>query len=89
MKYSLTTTAKVVVQPASTDRRMRFSAGNFSTAVAVYLRFPGTQNVLLILSASGTTTDMLLVPANATLEAYTDAGTADLAVTKETCPTLI
>lgn len=83
MKYALTTTAKEVVEPQSYTRIMRFSAGNFSTAVSVSVRFPGTLNVIFILNAAGVTHALLEVPAGRRLEAYTDAGTADLSVIKE------
>ncbi len=83
MKYALTTTAKEVVESQSYPRTMRFSVGNFSIAVSVYVRFPGSLNVILILNAAGGTHALLEVPAGRRLEAYTDAGTADLSVMKE------
>ena len=86
MLHALTTTAKIVVQPSSVDRKINFSAGNFSTAVAVYIRTPGTKKVQLILDSDAKSKDSLIVPAKTSLEAYTDAGTADLAVTKQQCP---
>ncbi len=82
MKHSLTTTAKLVVDSEGYDRKMHFSAGNFSTAVSVYLRIPNTQKVVLILNAAGTSKGDVLLPAGRRLEAYTDAGTADLSVEK-------
>ena len=85
MKYSLTTTPKTVVESASVPRVIRFSAGLFATAVNVYLAPPGTKNVIVILNTGGMTHTMIAVPAGVTLEAYTDTGTAELAVTKEAC----
>ena len=85
MKYSLSTTAKTVIDPASYDRVFDFSAGLFATAVAVYIRPPGTYNVQLILDSDGTTQGKLYVSAGTTLEAYVDAGTCDLAVVKLPC----
>lgn len=82
MKYALTTTAKLVVESKGYDRAMQFSAGNFSTAVAIYLRIPNTANVLAILDSDANSKCMLPVPAGRRVEAYTDAGTADLAVVK-------
>ncbi len=85
MKYSLTTTPKTVVESTSVARVMRFSAGLFSTAVNVYIAPQGTKNVIVILNTGGATHTMIAVPAGVNLEAYTDAGTAELAVTKEEC----
>ncbi len=86
MLYSLTTTPLAVVSPASADRVIQLSAGKFSTAVNVYITPPGSKNVQVILSANGTTKARLKVPHGTSLEAYTDAGTAELAVTKEEMP---
>lgn len=85
MKYSLTTTPKTVIESASVARVLRLSAGLFSTAVNVYLAPSGTKNVIVILNSGGATHTMIAVPAGVNLEGYTDAGTAELAVTKEEC----
>lgn len=86
MLYSLSTTRKTIVEPASVPRVMRFSAGLFvSPAVNVYIAPPGTKNVIVILNSGGATHTMIAVPAGVTLEAYTNDGTAELAVTKEEC----
>lgn len=82
MKYSLTTTALLVVDSRSCERWISVSAGNFSTAVSVYLRWAGTKNVLEILNAAGKSQKTLKVPSGNRIEAYTDAGTADLSVHK-------
>jgi len=83
MKYSLTTTPMVVVDSKSYDRMMHISAGNFSTAVAVYFRWAGTQNTVFILSSNANSKQGIAVSAGRRIEAYTDAGTADLAVILE------
>ncbi len=85
MKYSLTTTRQTIVESASVARVLRLSAGLFSTAVNVYIAPQGSQNVIVILNSGGATHTMIAVPAGVNLEAYTDAGTAELAVTKEEC----
>lgn len=82
MKYSLTTTPQTVVQPASVDRTMYFSAGLFSTATAVYIQPQGTKNAKLILDSDASSMARMFVPKGVSIEAYTDAGTADLAVSK-------
>ncbi len=85
MLYSLTTIAIEVLAPDSNDRLVKFSAGKFSTAVSVYIRPVNTKNAWLILNAAGKSSDQILVPHGTQLEAYTDAGTADLAVLKTCC----
>ena len=85
MLYSLTTTAKEVVAPSSADQIVKFSAGKFSTAVSVYIRKVNTLNPWLILNAAGKSAGELLIPHGTQMEAYTDAGTADLAVVKTCC----
>lgn len=82
MKYSLTTTAQLVVEAKGYDRLMRITAGKFSTAVAVYLRYPNTQNIMALLDSDANSKVDIPVPAGRRVEAYTDAGTADLAVIK-------
>lgn len=83
--YSLSTTAKEVCAPLSQDALYRFSAGNFSTAVSVYIRKVNTKSPMLILNAAGVSSAEIVVPQGIRLEAYTDAGTADLAVLKTCC----
>ena len=86
MLYALTTTAKEVVAPDSSDRRIKFSAGNFaSSAASVYIRKVNSKNAWLILNGAGKSSDELTVPHGTQLEAYTDQGTADLAVLKACC----
>ncbi len=85
MLFALSTTAKEVVAPSSADQIVKFSAGNFSTAVSIYVRKVNTKNPWLILNAAGKTSDELMVPHGTQLEAYTDAGTADLAIVKVCC----
>jgi hypothetical protein len=82
MKYSITTTPTTIVDSASVDRILLFSAGVFSTAVAVYIQPQGTKNVQIILDGVATSKAKLFVPKGVSIEAYTDAGTADLAVSK-------
>lgn len=86
MIISLTTTAKEVVAPDSNDRIIKFSAGNFaSSAASVYIRKVNSKNPWLILNGVGKSSDQLTVPHGTQLEAYTDAGTADLVVLKACC----
>ncbi len=85
MLFRLTTTAIEVVRPSSHDGLYKFSAGQFSTAVSVYIRPVGTLSPWLILNAAGKSEATLMVPHGTQLEAYTDAGTADLAVLKTCC----
>ncbi len=85
MLYSLTTTAVEVYAPQSADALVKFSAGKFSTAVSVYIRPVNTKKPWLILNAAGRSSDQIMVPHGTQLEAYTDAGTADLAVLKTCC----
>ncbi len=82
MKYSLTTSALLVLESRQCDRMISFSAGNFSTAVSVYLQWANTRNVFGILNAAGKSQMTARIPAGNRVEAYTDAGTADLAVAK-------
>ncbi len=82
MQYSLSTTALLIVDSEPCDRWVSLSAGNFSTAVSVYLRWAGTKNVIRILNAAGLTQMTLRVRAGNRVEAYTNAGTADIAVNK-------
>lgn len=90
MLFALTTTAKEVVAPSSADQIVKFSAGKFaSSATSVYIRKVNTANPWLILNAAGKSADQLLVPHGTQLEAYTDTGTADLAVVKTCCTTSI
>lgn len=86
MLYAITTTAKEVVAPDSSDRMIKFSAGKFaSSATSVYIRKVNTLSPWLILNAAGKSDASLLVPHGTQLEAYTDTGTADLAVLKTCC----
>ncbi len=85
MLYSLTTTAIEILAPDSNDRLVKFSAGKFSTAVSVYIRPVNTKKPWLVLNAAGKSAEQLLVPHGTQLEAYTDAGTADLVVLKTCC----
>ncbi len=85
MLYSISTTAVEVFAPQSQNAYVKFSAGKFSTAVSVYIRPVGTQNPWLILNAAGKSADQMWVSHGTQLEAYTDAGTADLAVLKTCC----
>lgn len=85
MLYALTTTAKEVYAPQSDNAVIRFSAGNFSTAVSVYIRPVNTKKPWIILNAAGNSDITLMVPHGTQLEAYTNAGTADLAVLKACC----
>jgi hypothetical protein len=85
MLYALTTTAKEVYAPQSDGAIIRFSAGNFSTAVSIYIRPVNTKKPWVILNAAGNTDISFMVPHGTQLEAYTDAGTADLAVLKACC----
>lgn len=85
MLYALTTTAKEVYAPQSADAMAHFSAGNFSTAVSIYIRPVNTKKPWVILNAAGKSDTSLVVPHGTQLEAYTDAGTADLAVLKTCC----
>ena len=85
MLYAITTTAIEVVPPSSHDQICKFSAGKFSTAVSVYIRKVNSKNPWLILNAAGRSASELMVPHGTQLEAYTDAGTADLAVVKTCC----
>jgi hypothetical protein len=86
MKYSLTTTPQRVIEPQDYPRIFLFSAALFSTAVAVYIAPQGSKSVQLVLSANGTTQGMLSVPNGVSLDAYTDAGTAEIAVMRSPCP---
>lgn len=85
MLYSLTTTPIEVYAPRSADAWVKFSAGNFSADEAVYIRPVNTQKPWLILNGAGKSGDQILVPHGTQLEAYTSAGTADLAVLKTCC----
>lgn len=85
MLYNLTTTAKEVYAPQSKDAIVKFSAGNFSTAAMIAIRPVNTKKTWLLLNAAGKSSDQILVPHGTQLEAYTDAGTADLAVLKVCC----
>ncbi len=86
MQYSLTTTAKDIWQAHSHDAIVKFSAGKFaSSATSVYIRPVNTLNAWIILNAAGKSSDQIMVPHGVQLEAYTDAGTADLAVLKLCC----
>ncbi len=86
MLYAMTTTAIEVVAPESYDRMVRFSAGKFaSSATCVYIRKVNTLSPWLVLNAAGKSSDQILVPHGTQLEAYTDAGTADLVVLKTCC----
>lgn len=85
MKYSLTTSRQTIIDSASIDRVYVLTAGVFSTAVAVYISIGRGSPVDVILSSGGTTHVHLAVPANTEVEAFTDAGTAELAVMKQTC----
>ncbi len=86
MLYALTTTAKEVLAPDSNDRMIKFSAGNFaSSAASIYIRKVNSKNPWLILNAAGKSADQLIIPHGTQLEAYTDQGTADLAVLKTCC----
>lgn len=90
MLFALTTTAKEVLPPDSSDRMIKFSAGKFaSSATSVYIRKVNTLNPWLILNAAGKSASELLVPHGTQLEAYTDTGTADLAVVKTCCTSSI
>lgn len=82
-KYSLTTARKVIIDPTSVDRRFLLSVGLFSTAVAVYIAIGQGSDVDLIHSSGGTTLVIISVPAGATVEAWTDAGTAEIATLKQ------
>ena len=86
MKYSLTTTPLRVVDPQDYPRTIHFSAATFSTAVAVYIAPEGTKSVQLVLSANGSTQGTLVVPKGVSLDAYTDAGTAELVTSRNPCP---
>lgn len=86
MKYSLTTTPQRVIEPQDYPRVFLFSAALFSTGVAVYITPSETKSVQLVLSAAGTTQGTLLVPKGVSLDAYTDAGTAELVVSRAACP---
>lgn len=85
MKYSLSTTPLLVVDSNDEDRAVQISAGNFDTAVSIYLVWAGTKNVIEILNAAGKSAVSMRVRAGNRIEAYTDAGTADLAVRKTCC----
>lgn len=85
-KKSLTTSALKVIDPASADRVFLISAGLFSTAVAVYLALGNEREPDVILSSGGSTHTRLFVPAGTTVYAWTDAGTAELALLKQSCP---
>jgi len=87
MKYSLTTAAQTVIMPQGYPRIVLLSAALFSTAVAVYVKPQGSNSVQLVLSAAGTTQGMLYVSAGVTLDAYTNAGTAELVISRAPCLT--
>ena len=83
MQCSLTTTAQEVVRPDSASRRILFTGALFSTAVYIALRFTNAGPAEALLSVNGVTAIRLTVPAGVSVHAYTDAGTALLAVSKE------
>ncbi len=82
-KHSLTTTALRIIEPTGFDRMYRISAGKFSTAVVVYLEVGNKGEADVILSANGSTQTTLFVPRGTEVQAWTDAGTAELAVLKQ------
>jgi hypothetical protein len=86
MLFAITTTAIEVIAPHSMDAYYKFSASKFvSSATAIYIRPVGTANPWLVLNGTGNSSDKLLVPGGTQLEAYTDAGTADLVILKTCC----
>lgn len=85
MLYSLSTTAREVLAPSSADQIVLFSSGSFSTAVTIYIRKVNTKNPWIILSSGGKTSEKMMIPHGTQLEAYTDAGTAELVVVKTCC----
>lgn len=85
-KKSLTTAALKVIDPSSADRFFLISAGLFSTAVVVYLALGNERDPDVILSANGSTHARIFVSSGTTVYAWTDAGTAELATLKQSCP---
>lgn len=85
MLYSLTTTALKVLEPQDEDRPYLFTGGLFDASNTVYIRFSDTGGAVAMIWRDGNNHLRLNVPKGVTVYAYTDAGTAKLAVLKEGC----
>ena len=77
-KHSLTTTALKVLEAADEPRAILFSAGEFSTAVAVYVRASASGDPDFVLCDEGTSAFLFTVPPKRSVFAWTDAGMAVL-----------
>ena len=77
-KHSISTTKEKILESADEPRTILFSAGEFSTAVAVYVATGETGDPDFVLCDEGTSAFLFTVPPMRSVFAWTDAGTAVL-----------
>ena len=81
-EHSLTTTPLQIVESEEEDRRFLVSATLFNGAVVAYVRLRDVGPADAGLVLNGSTMIQVMLPKNRRMDAWTNAGTSKLVVTK-------